>query len=918
MKKISTLFLLLVVFCGSAQELLPFVENYDKSNFKGDNQVWDVTQGQDKAMYFANNHFLLRYNGVIWEKYQLPNKTVIRSVFADQDRIYCGSYKEFGYWKRSHGKMTYYSISKRQQAFDEQDNEEIWKIFKAKERIYFQSFNNLFWTEKGQLQKITFPFLISYCYVIEDQIYVATVGHGIFKLKGKQLQKIPGWEALENNVIHGLQKKDNQWFVFTHKNGVFVTQNNKLVPWNAPLNAVLKAANINKAKLVSNDKMLVGSMTQGVFLYDFKSETYQNMNRKNTLLNNTVLSSTLDQENNLWLGLDNGISHVEINSPIAILNDNSGTLGSVYAAVQTLPSKYLLASNHGVFEFEENKLKLLQGTKGQAWQISASPSGFVIGHNDGTFLYNPEGQLSKINPINGGWNFIKSNLNESYWQATYTGITVYPNPLDLKVNKTIQGLLKPIKYVAQIRKNEIWAADNYRGLYRVTLDEKWNTQKVENITQNSGLKNDFGVKLFEFRKELIFWINSNWYSFNAMTNTLEKNTWFQKNFKDISDIISIDDQQFLVEKNGQLYHIKEENNHFKWNTIPEKYYKGKLINDHLKISKTPHNYLLNLEDGFITLKLDFKNTIVEKTSIEAFSLNKKVENGGEIDFNSELKVMVISGKYGIDKPNLFYKMDQSNHYHPIKRGIIQVNNWNSGSHTLSIFQYDGRNFTPTQSFHVVVKQPWYFSLGMILLYVAMLSTLFWGYYKWNKGRYIQRLKLQEEALKHQNELKELELKAQSNVQIQAYEKHILELELQSKSSEVAGKSLSIAKQTEMMDSIQSILESDADMNKLKSDIRKIIKINSVNKHEWESFESNLNQIHKEFITQLNHNFPQLTPKDIKLCIYLKMNLSSKEIAPMMNISFRGVELHRYRLRKKLGLKQEENLTKFLLNLEALQ
>ena len=55
-------------------------------------------------------------------------------------------------------------------------------------------------------------------------------------------------------------------------------------------------------------------------------------------------------------------------------------------------------------------------------------------------------------------------------------------------------------------------------------------------------------------------------------------------------------------------------------------------------------------------------------------------------------------------------------------------------------------------------------------------------------------------------------------------------------------------------------------------------------------------------------------KDIKLCVYLKMNLSSKEIAPMMNISFRGVELHRYRLRKKLNLIQDENLSKFLLSI----
>ena len=118
----------------------------------------------------------------------------------------------------------------------------------------------------------------------------------------------------------------------------------------------------------------------------------------------------------------------------------------------------------------------------------------------------------------------------------------------------------------------------------------------------------------------------------------------------------------------------------------------------------------------------------------------------------------------------------------------------------------------------------------------------------------------------------------------------------------------------MIESIQEILDSDMDFNKSKSEIKKVIKINAINKHEWEIFETNLNQINDEFVISLAQKYPKLTPKDIKLCIYLKMNLSSKEIAPIMNISFRGVELHRYRLRKKFNLNQEDNLSKFLLTL----
>jgi DNA-binding CsgD family transcriptional regulator len=212
-----------------------------------------------------------------------------------------------------------------------------------------------------------------------------------------------------------------------------------------------------------------------------------------------------------------------------------------------------------------------------------------------------------------------------------------------------------------------------------------------------------------------------------------------------------------------------------------------------------------------------------------------------------------------------------------------------------------------------VAKPWYFSIWMMLLYLFLIAVISYLYYKWNKIRYIQKLALQEEELKHQNKILEFQLMAENELNSKEYEKHILELEVKTKSSEVVGKSLSLAKQSEMLESIEEILNYQTDFNTLKSEIKKIIKINAINKHEWETFEENLNQIHNQFSINLSKEYPSLTAKDIKLCIYLKMNLSSKEIAPMMNISFRSIEIQRYRLRKKLNLTKEENLSKFLLS-----
>ncbi|WP_241686565.1 hypothetical protein [Flavobacterium sp. YO12] len=107
-------------------------------------------------------------------------------------------------------------------------------------------------------------------------------------------------------------------------------------------------------------------------------------------------------------------------------------------------------------------------------------------------------------------------------------------------------------------------------------------KKVENITQLSKIKNDFGVKIFEFRGEILFLINNVWYTFNSITNKLEENELFNTNFKNISDVVAIDKNHFIVLQEGVLYHIYANENKFVWNIIQEKYYKGKLINEKSK------------------------------------------------------------------------------------------------------------------------------------------------------------------------------------------------------------------------------------------------------------------------------------------------------------------------------------------------
>ena len=910
----------LLFYCASvvAQDipganLLPFVENFTKSEYKGDNQVWSLTQAGDKAIYVANNHYFLRYNGVEWERYMLPNRSVIRSVMPDGDRVYTGSYNDFGYWVRRNGKMIYTSIAQKARCFGGDDNEEIWKIFKSRGKIYFQSFNQVFiLSETGEIDKVRFPYQISYCYVVGDSIYAATVRRGVYEMQGKTFVKKEKWTQLEGSIIHNIEKHDGHIYIFTTNNGIFVEDGGELRPWSNPFNEPLKQHVILSAKFVKGRTLAIGTALQGLYLVDMVTGTTRHLSRENSIRNNAVLSLAVDAENDLWLGLDNGIAHVEINSPVDVFSDNSGVMGSVNA-LNPMSDGYLLLTNNGVFTYRNSKLQSIPGSHGQVWDIYREGDRFIIGHNDGTLVYDGR-KLQKVNNVNGGWEFTKSPYDHVYFQGNYSGIAWYRDLNSLSDVRQIRGFVKPIRNIEQNKPGEIWAADNYKSLYRVTFDSQFNTRKVENITQNSGLRNDFGVKIFSYKNELFFLVDKSWYTYNAITAKLEKDDLFNKAFSGITDIVPVDEESFIVEKSGLLYVIRQNGGRFDWELIPEKYYQGKVIFENTKAYKIGERIFINLDDGFISYHPKGKMPHPGKISVEGFFEGQMIGQNTIIKNSRPVVLHVISRYFGYNRPNLYYRVGDSGAYFRILNGKIVLNNLSGGNHDIGIYSFDGNSYKKLSDYHFYVKFPWYISFWMIVVYILVLLIIFFLYYRWNRMRTRQKLELQEEELKHQKKIMEMELKRENELNIQAYEKHILELEVQSKSSQVAGKSLSIAKQSEMMENIARILETETNVARLKSEIKKVIKHNAVNKHEWESFESNLSQVHNYFVKNLTKKFPGLTSKDIRLSIYLRMNLSSKEIAPLMNISFRGVELHRYRLRKKLGLSNEDSISKFMLDI----
>jgi DNA-binding CsgD family transcriptional regulator len=95
---------------------------------------------------------------------------------------------------------------------------------------------------------------------------------------------------------------------------------------------------------------------------------------------------------------------------------------------------------------------------------------------------------------------------------------------------------------------------------------------------------------------------------------------------------------------------------------------------------------------------------------------------------------------------------------------------------------------------------------------------------------------------------------------------------------------------------------------------KLINNHTNNDNDLKLFEESFDQIHNEFFKKLLKEHPDLAPPDLKLAAYLKMNLTTKEIAPLLKITHRGVEIKRYRLRKRLKLNSDQNLIEFMMTI----
>jgi len=932
---------------------VPFIQNFSKAIYASGNQNWSITQDKTGLMYFGNAQGLLNYDGRSWSEYRMPDRQIVRSVATDRSgRIYTGSYGAFGYWTMTHGHMEYTSLSSLI-AKPQELNEEIWKIYIDKDRVLFQSFSAIYIYKNNNIQIIKAPGAFLFLHQVGNRFFAEVLDKGLYELLGTTLQPLPfTGTALPANVLSILPYKNGNLLIGTKKNSLFVYDGTKYLPFQTEANAFLQNYQLNNGVKVMGKYYAYGTILNGLVIIDENGRIVQRINKSSGLQNNTVLSLYADKDQNLWAGLDNGIDRIELNSPLYYYFDKAGQLGTVYSSLIYKNNIYL-GTNQGLFYSKWNpgsgepfSFKLIPNSQGQVWELTEIDGQLLCGHNDGTFRI-VDGNIERISAVSGGWTIKKLQNNPDFLiQGTYNGLVLYKKGGSGQWTffSKIHNFGAPSRFVEQDARGDIWVSDAYKGLYRLTLSPDL-TKVVSSsyFDQRNGLPGSYNINVFTFENKLIFSSKKGFYSFDDISNRFSPYTALNKKlggFATSNRIIQAGNKKYWFISHGKTAladfsvpgQIRMESNLF---SVLD----GRMVQYYENISKISSQlYLISVDDGFVVY--DASNRAAKTGPTPADVLIRNVydltdkytswTDGGLLD--GILDIPYSRNNLRITYALPYFRQANIKYQYLLKGYSKQWSEWSAASQkdftNLSWGHYtfmvrasvNGKPYGRSSEFSFHIQPPFYASKWAMLFYIVLaaailylLKKLYERKLRKDKMQITERLQKEKEAF--------LKKEAEANEkQIIKLEHEKLQAELASKSRELANSAMSLVYKNELLQKLSQEIAKLKDVQGAKIPEEQQRKIQNVinegmnDQRDWDLFENSFNDAHESFFKKLKAQHPDLVPNDLKLCAFLHMNMSSKEMASLLNISLRGVEIRRYRLRKKLNVPHDKNLVEFLMGI----
>ena len=928
------LYLFSLLGLAYSQELPP-IRNFSPIAYNAENQNWGISQSENRLIYVANNSGLLEYNGANWTLFPSPNETIIRSVKVVKERIYTGCYREFGYWvKNEFGTLDYTSLSEK---IKDQllEDEEFWSIISVEGKVFFQSKKRIYSYDVNtkNFEHISTETSLPRIFNTDTGIFVQTSNEGLFQIIGGEKKIRNSHDVLRNDEIVNVFSLNGDLLVVTRHQGFFKISNGALEKWNIGADRELRQNSIYSAVQLRDKRFALGTVSSGLLLLDSEGNIEYNIDQISALRNNTILSLYEDFDNNLWLGLDNGISVVNLNSPYKVYNDRKGAIGSVYAAVRKGENLYL-GTNQGLYlrKMEEfGAFRLIPGTQGQVWSLNLIDDTLFCGHHSGTYIVTDD-KAQKIADIPGTWKIERMDQHEDLLlQGNYDGLYVlHKENGGWKKRNGIKGFNNSSRYFEMLG-DKIFVNHEYKGVFEIKIDSSL-TKAIE-IAIDS-LEPGFNSSIAKFNEKLFYAHKLGVQNFNPQDGQFVQDSTLSKIYSDggyVSGKIVTDKTNralwFFSKKYITRVFRGKLNETYVRSDLPIDRDTRAAIDGYESISYLEDaKYLLGTSEGYITIDLaemEKKEFGVQIQSINQVSktqsghLENYVPKGEEQQFSHDensLRFSFYSTSYHkFDRPK--YQFQLLGIYPEwsewSEASAVTFENLPYGEYVFNVRSMIGNTLSNNVgSFSFSIEKPWHLSsLAMVLYTLVLLMGSFLIH-----SAYRKYYRTRQEKLIAKNQ-REMELtKAQSEKEIIKIKNEQLQKEFRSKSNELAASTLSIIKKNELLTKVKEELMSNRENRDFTKPLVDIIDKSLKKNDDWELFQEAFNNADRKFMKKLKKAHPQLTPNDIRLCAYLRLNLSSKEIAPLFNISPRSVEIKRYRLRKKMNLSHDDNLTDYILKL----
>lgn len=836
-----------------------FIDNYNNSDYGRGTTTWRIST-IGRWTFFANQNGILVYNGAFWQHFYLKNRSEARSVavLKDKGRVYVGGENEFGYLEpQETGELKYHCLSEHLgKKYSSIGN--VFDIYEADGVIYYRCDDYILISNGDKYRLIKAPSKIFSSAMVDMVLYVAT-DNGVYVLAGTKLVPLKDGHMLYGKRINSMNKYGNGFLITTFSDGLYYCDGNSVVPFHTNADDILRKGGIC-CSAINGNLMAVGTIHNGLVLVDLKYGSVRTYGEINGLQHNTVLSVNFDDMGNVWAGLDCGIDYVNLQSPFSYLYKTPYSYGIGNASVLKDGLLYI-ATDRGMYyvkypvEFFNGRadIRQLAIPSGAAWNLYRYGDEVLCLHDKGVFSIRGV-HAEKVTNIAGAWSCGKViGHPDMLFVGVYDGMyVIQKSGTGWRTVSRIKGVKGSGRYFKQVDAHTL-------KLYDVKLGKATAYQLNPSLTSAKELK--------------VIEENYPDYSLRYQHVSLED--------LDLgTNVNDVDASKSIIPCNiGFLLHDKKATSMKRMQVF---------IN---RIVTTTYKDSIVYMDNF---------TKAQPVVSIPYSLNSV-----RIEYGITSRMMIPSVKYR-------YRLNGGPWSEAQKGNAKEYSDLFEGTYRFEVEAISPNGETASNIIIFKILPPWYRTAWAYIFYFLMfIVVVSWLWVVENK-----RIERKKEMVAKEKD-KQMD---KMQVEIDKLEREKLDLDLKHKSQEIADLIISVRRKNEILTDIKQNVT--VALNQLrgknyKKGCQQLVMINSNIDTNIEGdeilkkFEQQFDVVNNLFMKKISEMFPQLSLNERLMCAYLRMNLSTKEIAPLLNISVRGVETLRYRLRKKMGLDREDNLLDFL-------